>query len=348
MYAQIQSKMESTKISRRYIVGCVCLFSTAVVMVHRYLITGDLIKSSYDVNSNQLLNKLDAKANDSVPFCSSLNRWSYIQDQCKRIANVTAVFPSTKRKPMLIADDERQVAFCIVPKIASSTLINAMALTTKKGLSGVKGSKRNWKTLEANYGLRAVPTLNIGNVSAYVKFLVLRHPFDRLLSAYYNKIADMGNKKKWNLKRRNMKKDFKTDPISFPEFAEAVLGGGHSDIHWNPYAHRCNVCEIEYDYVLRIENFARDFDTFLDHLAIAKNASTRSLRLRASSNEKSTSSSNIFKPKKLKEFGKLEPRYLKALTKLYQTDMALFGYGFNPNEFLTSCKISTTDGKECC
>ena len=221
MYHKVE--MKSINKSRHYIVGCVCLFSVAVVMVHRQFME-NLIKSSYEMNSNQLFNKLYAKASSSIQLCSSANRWRYIQDQCKRIANVTAVFPNTTRQPMLIADDERKVAFCIVPKIASSTLINAMALTTKKGFSGAKGSKRNWTSLITNYGLRPVPTLNIGNVSGYAKFLVLRYPFDRLLSAYYNKIADnSGNQTKWNIKRRNMKKNFRTDPITFPEFGKAVI-----------------------------------------------------------------------------------------------------------------------------
>ena len=95
----------------------------------------------------------------------------------------------------------------------------------------------------------------------FTKLIVVRHPFDRLVSAYYNLInfkegAGDGPyiypdiRKKFPTLRKEVK------DLTFPQFLQYVTDpsvGKYNDRHFAPYSSTCLVCSVHYDYIIRLE-----------------------------------------------------------------------------------------------
>ena len=119
--------------------------------------------------------------------------------------------------------------------------------------------------------------------------------------------------------------------------------------HWDPYAFRCNVCNIDYDYILRLENFEEESEIFMDALNIEKNSELRRLQLKQSGNVHETESLDAtFNGKYIEYLTKIKAADVTALTEYYKIDMQLFGYSLDVHSFMTSCQISTKDAEICC
>ena len=100
-------------------------------------------------------------------------------------------------------------------------------------------------------------------------FSFVRHPFDRLVSAYLDKIDNMGDPG-----YRSIAKNIKTTfgKINFKNFLLFVMKKIENyedcsaknlqcnliDVHWRPYYLRCAYCDINYNFIGRMESFERD------------------------------------------------------------------------------------------
>ena len=107
------------------------------------------------------------------------------------------------------------------------------------------------------------------------KFLVVRHPMDRLVSSYLDKVADT-SKEPNLLKHRDVKNailesagkkpELGTVP-TFPEFIDYVLEET-KDLHsprdwkgvmtWKSYFSKCLPCDVKYDVIMKLETHTED------------------------------------------------------------------------------------------
>jgi chondroitin 4-sulfotransferase 11 len=108
-------------------------------------------------------------------------------------------------------------------------------------------------------------------LAASISFLVVRDPFERLVSAYRNKLEGDRNKyykllgqqivKKF---RRKHKKRTKSSGPSFREFIQFIVqhhkSGGRLDEHFSPIYTFCSVCSINFTLIAKMETFQRDTD----------------------------------------------------------------------------------------
>ena len=81
----------------------------------------------------------------------------------------------------------------------------------------------------------------------YLTFSFVRHPFDRIVSAYLDKIGKY-------LKRVLNKK---YGNYEFATFLNHVISG-HHDKHWTKYYSRCSYCDLSYSVIGRAETFSED------------------------------------------------------------------------------------------
>ena len=107
------------------------------------------------------------------------------------------------------------------------------------------------------------------------KFLVVRHPMDRLVSSYLDKVADT-SKEPNLLKHRDVKNailesvgkkpELGTVP-TFPEFIDYVLEETknlHSPrdwkgvMTWKSYYSKCLPCDVKYDVIMKLETHTED------------------------------------------------------------------------------------------
>ena len=104
--------------------------------------------------------------------------------------------------------------------------------------------------------------------SDYYTFTVVRHPFDRVLSAFRNRILDgCTDQAKQHIpkiiQKNKLKYDKKGCLVTFPTFRQFVdyiisPNGKNIDPHWSTYASGCAPCLVNYDAILKLETSEED------------------------------------------------------------------------------------------
>ena len=97
------------------------------------------------------------------------------------------------------------------------------------------------------------------------KFCFVRDPYTRLLSCYLDKIAGNRPPKHSILNTLGLEKDDLSIDISFAEFVDAINSQPIIEMnpHWRPQYYQTFQNTLEYDFIGRYENFARDFKYIL-------------------------------------------------------------------------------------
>ena len=147
-------------------------------------------------------------------------------------------------------------------------------------------------------------------------FSFVRHPFERLVSAYMDKVVEESRWKPLS----NLK--------SFSEFVEFTLKQNREknvNIHMQPFVKRCHYCSIPYDVVGRIETFDEDVKYI-----IIKNRLEDILPLEDTLSLHENKSGEKTKEAKernsLKLFSELNKKQIHQLYQMYQMDFEMFRY----------------------
>ena len=114
-------------------------------------------------------------------------------------------------------------------------------------------------------------------LSEYYKFMFVREPLVRLLSAYKDKFLlnnwafhnSYGEKIVKNA-RKNASTNSKGDDISLKEFLQYVAASHVEDLneHWMPFYELCQPCAVSYDFVGSFENLESDANQVLKELKV--------------------------------------------------------------------------------
>ena len=192
-------------------------------------------------------------------------------------------------------------------------------------------------------------------------FIVVRHPFERLVSAYRDKLERNNLLEPYYYKTygkyfvqkyRNAaieklgesyfyeENNFGTpvkvsdnrrpnaDLPSFWEFAQSVIDKYRMDEHWQPINEYCSLCNVismkAFQYILKFEELEKEENLFLSHVKWNVN------------NEKLGSKLNVNKPHEvsgneltLLYFSALSEQQIKQLYKVYELDFLLLDYKFD-------------------
>ncbi|WP_027178983.1 sulfotransferase family protein [Maridesulfovibrio bastinii] len=151
------------------------------------------------------------------------------------------------------------------------------------------------------------------NDNSYFKFTIVRNPYQRLVSAWKNRVRD----KSCLVHNIGYYRDFRT--FSFPKFVNYIYKNkfnySNLDQHWRPQ-HICIYSPvIEYDFIGHLENFNNDFKFILDKIGGSKN-SYEKVNQRVNSTDKSDLRS--FYTKELQD----------KVYDIYQKDFEMFNYGY--------------------
>ena len=166
----------------------------------------------------------------------------------------------------------------------------------------------------------------------YFKFMFVRRPFERLLSAYIDTFIKSHSP---NIRRkygREILTRYRKDPsamsvesgdgVTFNEFVEYLIDPmtAHSewlDTHWRPYYEQCMPCSVEYDYIGKYETLSQDALSILRII----NASHLHVPALASSGPRMLEKVESY-------FEDITTEHLQGLFKVYATDFEMFGYKF--------------------
>ena len=192
---------------------------------------------------------------------------------------------------------------------------------------------------------------------SYTKILFVRHPFDRVISAFYNlKHFKEGARMHGPGRhiRHEVKRMFDLESLAQLEFTDFVRfitnksleDPFYYDRHFNSFAQTCRVCDVKYDKILKIESMRHDSFPILKDMGFSDeyiDSMQKSDNTRPGVIPRSTLHSN----KVLNELKHLNTKYYWMLLDRYKFDFQMFGYGINMHSNVASCRIRMGN-EECC
>ena len=163
----------------------------------------------------------------------------------------------TKDVQMLAVDVDLKLIHCVVPKVGTTTWKKVMA----KSREIQPDIKRwiVWKRL-SNY----TEEERNERLKTYLKFIFVREPLQRLLSAYKNKFLQISSYTK-HLRKEIVESlrphDFKPEGknfVKFKEFIQYFSNNMSRNQHWRQYEKLCHPCVIDYDSIGHLETLKED------------------------------------------------------------------------------------------
>ncbi|ELT99273.1 hypothetical protein CAPTEDRAFT_208643 [Capitella teleta] len=265
----------------------------------------------------------ESRESDSFVRCSAEERANYLEELCGEPDYPDEVTLLTTNH--FFADEKHRIMICALPKTGCTSWKNfLMKLAT--GLDKSLGPSHN----EENLIKHGITTVKRGifpdKYRSYYKFIEVRHPFTRLISAYKDKVVDTTNCQ---------------GPVDgvFPtwvQFAEYVANGNSSCVnrHWRPYNELCLICKMKFDAVTKLETISTDVDQFLKRHNFTNKYQFGQLNVRYGV------------PGKTNEdyINELPEKVFSKLRKKLSADMKLFGYDID-DERRMSCGYGK---KGCC
>ncbi|KAJ8260047.1 hypothetical protein GJAV_G00176460 [Gymnothorax javanicus] len=234
----------------------------------------------------------------------------------------------------LIVDDQHRLLYCYVPKVACTNWKRVLMVLTGDGRyrdplkipaneAHVAGNLRTlseYSTAEINHRLRT-----------YLKFIFVREPFERLVSAYRNKFTRSYNTafhKRYGTKiirrhRPNPRPEAldRGDDVSFEEFVYYLVDPHTQreepfNEHWERVHSLCHPCLIHYDVVGKYETLEQD-----SHYVLQLAGAEAEVRFPTSGKSTRTTGDMA-----AQFFRSISPFYQKKLYNLYKMDFLLFNY----------------------
>lgn len=296
-------------------------------------------------------------AQQPAPFASEqqAQRRSVLRDFC---ANASLAFPAKERSfddipnyelNHLIVDDRHGIIYCYVPKVActnwkrimivlSESLLDAGApyrdpLAIPHELVHNTSVHLTFNKFWRRYGPLSRRLMKI-KLRKYTKFLFVRDPFVRLISAFRSKF-ELENEEFYRRFAVPMLRRYSNHSrppasaheafraglrVSFANFIQYLLDPhteqlGPFNEHWRQVHRLCHPCQIDYDFVGKLETLDQDAAQLLRLLKVDQH-----LRFPPSYRNRTASS--------WEEgwFASIPLAWRRQLYQLYEADFVLFGY----------------------
>ena len=216
---------------------------------------------------------------------------------------------------MLAVDDDLKLIYCVVPKVGTSTWKKVIA----KSRQIRPGINRwiMWKRL-SNY----TEEERSKRLKTYFKFVFVREPLQRLLSAYNNKfiqIPSYTSALRKKIIQALRPQDFKPSGknfVKFKEFIQYFSSNMSRNQHWRQYEKLCHPCVINYDFIGHLETLKEDAALLLKLAGIDDGVNFPPIH-------KSTGPSEVWE-----YYSQVPPRYIRQLGEQYRNDFEMFGYEY--------------------
>ncbi|KAK2170140.1 hypothetical protein LSH36_4g12043 [Paralvinella palmiformis] len=295
-----------------------------------------------------------------LTVCPQDIRRRYIKEACSRM-NVTRPSKPPYLKHIVI-DHWHKLAYCLIPKVGSRTIRTILgALLTRNAsyVSGMDFPRIPGISILANMP----PSLQQQVMEKYKKMIVVRHPYDRLLSVFDSKLLPTHREMVVELLAKNVRqinkyfsdvkgKETSFDPneqtLSFEEFVGVIssqYNAGFRDRHWKTMFEHCDPCTIEYDFVLRLETLAKDYRVLSSYLHPPKWLTNSAPYLEQMKTSLLNPEEKMFNL--LWRYENIDSVSLEGLKNVYEKDLGLFGYTWDVEKG-ANCRIPLGDGTYCC
>jgi len=168
-----------------------------------------------------------------------------------------------------------------------------------------------------------------GAISNSLVFMIVRHPFERLVSAYRDKF-ELAKKyayvySMYTSKILGLRTSAEAEGARRPTFSEFVdyllrVPVQQFNDHWVPYWLHCHVCEMEYDIIGKMETIEDDMEFIADRSGLAATNMSLPWTNRRNSGDKVS----------LQYFSNLTVNQVLGLYRIYKLDFEMFSYRVEP------------------
>lgn len=318
-----------------------------VIKVQNKLVNGliETHKNMKDVSNNRALSQPDSR------HLEQIRRQDVITKVCSRhrkkkspeaYLGTSSQFTQSITKHFLIEEKSKTV-FCFNHKVASSTWMYFYAQVDHDPSFLKQLEKTGMAYLIANRlgpssTTEVVEKVGSGN---YFSFLVVRHPFDRILSAYRDRIVAhpcCGQAKQYIPKILEAHQlpisdilDANGCPKTYPTFQQFLqylikFPRDHNE-HWISYSRNCAPCLLNYDAVIKLESAQEDQEYVLEHSGLDKFAMLEF---------KHPTQGGKTEDHRKEFYSQVHCDVLERLYILFQSDFELYEY--DPQPFYEICK----------
>lgn len=247
---------------------------------------------------------------------------------------------------MLVAEQQK-LLYCAIPKIGFSHWIKLIIYMNNNGANFNKLLDASFSTLYNMYHDKYELSPNVYTAEQiqlrllnYFKFVFVRHPLERLLSAYEDKFGKNEPHRALYLKLyapyiaslcRNATSSIanqnKGDDITFSHFLCYVARAPSDklDIHWTPYVEICDFCNPHwnFDFIGKFETLEEEANYLLDKIGV------KELRFPAGYRSKEEQRLRF-----QRVFATIPSQIVDSAVKRFQSDFSLFGYDKYPYEIV--------------
>ena len=310
------------------------------------------------------------KVDHSVLVCTNEQRIQILHEQCEKYSNNRTSLLAhelVKIYNHIWVDEKHKILACLPPKSGCTTWKTILANN-----SGEEPIPKNFKVHMLHFGaLKQFGILPLAafndsmkhlmlNSKDYFKFMVARHPLDRLYSGYVNKLVsgiDQIMIKNHGSRILNMFHP-ELDPqvrargygATFNEFVQYLKLPISNNKHWESIYNLCQPCFVQYDQVVKTETMDEDnfgiITKYLPHkrsIGFAGNVVAGGRQM----------SSMTTHGRKLEAYSGLNLTDMNYIHDRYKNDLEYFGYSYSmqPNEnnftLYSSC-VNSFGGSMCC
>ncbi|XP_017793067.1 PREDICTED: carbohydrate sulfotransferase 9-like [Habropoda laboriosa] len=312
------------------------LLCNSCLHTSKYIQTASYISNEYYKHNNPLNNKSGTTAfsiEEMENIRIQLNtRKSELEQYCQVIARTGSNLDNVLSN--MIIDTTHEISWCPIYKAASSTWMKQFA--TLGGVlteSAMELIRKN--ILQINTIVRKAFPRDRDIKKAFQKlnrtkkFLIVRHPFERLVSAYRDKLEHIEGRDYYYKRfgrhiahkyhRFRKLNETKLEP-TFTEFLRFIVEEKYFDEHWAPFIDTCEPCLIKYNYILKFDTFDRDQKFLIQELGLNE-------YLYEKNDLKNINPRGVTTTALVKEYMQNVPRsLLDKINKVYENDFKLFSY----------------------
>jgi len=309
-------------------------------IINKHMKQGHFEKENQQRN-NGLLSPQDFKFSPSVPINddndiqtiddTQRQRQIQLRETCHKIKS--RVNQTYGKLPNLFYSDKKAAIYCAVPKVACTNWKRVFLYFEDKVANPLEiGVKAEVHTQKYNILANRKANQRIQRLNMYYSFIFVRHPFERLLSAYRNKFLDPYNSVFQQRYGKTILRLFRSDApieeikagrnVTFSEFVKYVIYCSENHIkldeHWEVMNKLCSPCSIKYNYIGKMTSLVEDAQQVLKELGVDND-----VEFPANSKDKyKTNIKDLIK----EYYSTVTDEHRNKLYDIYKEDFELFGY----------------------
>ncbi|XP_065356757.1 carbohydrate sulfotransferase 11 [Calliphora vicina] len=318
-------------IRQSLLISLVVLFFLCVLQI-------DLIRGAFEDGNNN--NVKITKHSLELTQTLNMQRQEYLQKQCNTLGYSMLDINDLTDEQMdhMIVDQEHKLLYCYVPKVACTNWKRVLMILNGTWRNGTDPLQIPGSLAHSTGMFDKFSSLNETEkhevISDYTRFVFVRHPFERLLSAYRNKLEGDTASARYFQRRvgKQIVKSFRVDAsnhsleygddVSFAEFVQYLLTPELSlsnqssyNEHWEPISKLCNPCVMKYNVIGK-------YETLLDDSALALYLTGAENMTFPTGHKPSNTRAHL-----REYFDPLPISAIRHLYEVYADDFKLFDYG---------------------